>query len=249
MPEKCPTSVRPGHQRRTDSIVRRLFVFLMRIFRQSQTTESASGHRIRHSNAEYHLTRSQLRRVIAAASSPRDHVLLRLFVETGIRRTEAATIKFSDIRADEQLLLIRNGKGGKLRLVPLTTELTRELMSLSRHVSDDFVFPGRNGRPLSPRQINRIVAEAGKRAGVQNPNPAQQQITCHLFRHSFARLWKQHNGSIETLSKVLGHASQRTTWDLYGTEGLSDVQTNYRKMMRKLDISQQNQEDQGETKR
>ena len=96
------------------------------------------------------------------------------------------------------------------------------------------VFQSRNGQYLSVRQINRIVANTGRRADVKNPNPKYDQITPHLFRHSFARLWKDRGGDIETLSKIMGHRSVKTTWDLYGTQGLSDVRRNYSQIMRKL---------------
>jgi integrase len=75
------------------------------------------------------------------------------------------------------------------------------------------------------------VAQAGVRSGIRNPNPKYQHLTCHLFRHSFARVWKARGGSIESLSKILGHESVRTTWDEYGSESLEDVRRNYAKIM------------------
>ncbi len=186
------------------------------------------------SNGEYHLTRRQLERLIRAGSSIRDRTLLLLFAETGMRRSEACGLRVSDIRFPERLLLVRNGKGGKSRLVPMTERLTLELRRLSDAGNRDSLFTGRSGRSLSVRQANRIVADAGRRAGVRNPNPRQSQVTCHLFRHSFARLWKEQNGSIESLSKILGHASVKTTWDLYGTEGLREIQGNYLRTMRRI---------------
>jgi integrase len=91
----------------------------------------------------------------------------------------------------------------------------------------------RNGQ-LTLRQVNWIVAQAGKASGVQNPNPAHQYITCHLARHSFAREWKKRGGSIETLPKILGHTSLKTTLDEYGTEDLQTVQENYSRVMRDM---------------
>jgi integrase len=76
--------------------------------------------------------------------------------------------------------------------------------------------------------VNRIVTAAGERAGVKNPNPASDgRLTCHLFRHTFARHWKQRGGDIESLAQILGHASSSTTVDLYGTLSIDDVQQNY----------------------
>ena len=84
------------------------------------------------------------------------------------------------------------------------------------------------------RQIKRIIVNAGKKAGVENPNPKYENITCHLFRHTFARLWKEKQGSIETLSTILGHESVRTTWDVYGKESLEDIKHNYNKVIKQM---------------
>lgn len=94
------------------------------------------------------------------------------------------------------------------------------------------IFLSLRGLPISTRSLNRIVADAGQRAGIKNPNPKYNgQLTCHLFRHSFARTWKGKGGSIESLSKILGHSSTATTIDLYGTESIDDVQANYERIM------------------
>ena len=75
------------------------------------------------------------------------------------------------------------------------------------------------------------MAWAGKKAGVENPNPKYKNLTPHLFRHSFAREWKKQGGSIESLSKILGHTSVKTTLDEYGTEDIDQVQENYERVM------------------
>jgi len=178
-------------------------------------------------DGEFHLTAEQLHRIVRAGGSLRNQVMLQTFVQTGIRRSELAALSVSDISQGRQLLVIRQGKGDKMRLVPVSGALLADLMELIGQRTAGHVFLSRNGGGLSTRQINRIVAAAGRRAGVTNPNPKYRQITCHLFRHSFARLWKSAGGSLESLSKILGHASVKTTIDVYGTESLADVQRNY----------------------
>jgi integrase/recombinase XerD len=195
-----------------------------------------NGNRRWTSNAEYHLTRRQLARVIAATNNARDRVLLRLLAETGIRRSEAVALNTDDLCLQESTLIVRHGKGDKSRLIPVTSGLARELEELCDSREDSPVFRSRLGRRLSTRQVNRIVAGAGERADVQHPNPGRTRLTCHVFRHTFARLWKDAGGSIETLSYVLGHASQSTTLDMYGREGIGDVRNNYAETIRKMRI-------------
>lgn len=180
-----------------------------------------------HKNAEYHLTRAQLQALIAEAMTPRDRALIALFVETGIRRFEAADLESPDVDLAEGWLVVRRGKGGRLRLLPLSARLCALLQPLLADRPTGPLFRGMSGRSLSTRQINRIVAGTGQRAGLHNPNPLRRHITCHLIRHSFARLWKDAGGNIETLAKILGHVSVKTTWDLYGTQSIEDVKRHY----------------------
>ena len=176
----------------------------------------------------------QVHQIIEACQSPRDRVLIQILAFTGIRRAEAAYLEYGDIDWTDSLMVIRNGKGGKQRLVPLSEALLKSISDLVNANTVGAVFRNRDGGRLSLRQINRIVAVAGKRAGIRNPNPKHSNITCHLFRHTFARLWKQQNGSMESLSYLMGHSSQATTMDLYGKESIRDMQENYRKILNKM---------------
>lgn len=188
-------------------------------------------------NGEYHLTARQITTLIESDPNPRNRAIIRLLTETGIRRSELAALDVTDLLASQFLIVVRRGKGGKMRMLPLAGPLKREIEHLAEERQSGPLFASKAGSRLSVRQINRIVGQAGKRAGIVSPNPRHTQITCHLLRHSFARLWKENGGSIETLSKILGHASIKTTMDVYGTESWADVQRNYARMMAKLNPS------------
>lgn len=179
-----------------------------------------------------------IRKLIYAAENSRDRCLLATLATTGMRRAEAAALDVRDVDLKRRRLTIRHGKGRKDRIVPISTELASDLKFLVKGRSRGPVFPGRrlrrHGRevmPLTIRQINRIVAEAGERAGVTHPDPKKQAITPHLLRHSFARTWKARGGNIESLADILGHASTATTLDLYGTPSLDDTQEAYDRIM------------------
>ena len=190
--------------------------------------------RLQFANGAYSLTAKEIERLIFAANNPRDRVLLLVLCETGIRRFEASAIAWENIDIVRRLLTVRNGKGGKRRVIPITERLSRELELLAEGARHEAVFYSRQAGSLSVRQVNRIVALAGRRAGIKHPNPRYRDVTCHLLRHTFARLWKSHEGSIESLSKILGHTSVKTTWDVYGTESWQDVQTNYQTMIARM---------------
>lgn len=185
-------------------------------------------------NGAYSLTAGEVRRLIRAQVNIRDRALVRLLAETGLRRSEAAGLESGDIDFEHKVIVVREGKGRKMRIVPMTLELAKELSQLKGPNANGYLFTSRQARGLSQRQINRIMAQAGKRAGIRSPNPRHQQITCHLLRHTFARLWKTSGGGIESLSAILGHASVKTTWDTYGRESLGDIQHNYNETVARM---------------
>ena len=227
-----PSSTTQGPIRHTLSKLRRFVaVTITNALPRLVAADKVNGRRAKSSNAEYHLTASQLHLLIRSAASFRDRVLVQVLVETGIRRAEVAALQVEDVRRDDGLLVIRHGKGGKLRVVPIARDLSVDLGVLCASRSGGPLFASEGESRLSLRHINRIVARAGRLAGIQNPNPRQRHISCHLLRHSFARLWKAEGGSIDTLARIMGHASVKTTWDLYGREGIEDVKRNYLKVM------------------
>ena len=186
-------------------------------------------------DSEYHLSKRDLRKLIHAAESFRDRCILKTLAMTAVRRFELANLDIRDIDFERRRLYIREGKGGKERTIPVSEDLLGDLRHLLGRRRQGPVFASaRGGGKLSVRQINQLVAKAGKKAGVENPNPKYKNITCHLFRHTFAREWKRQEGSIETLSKILGHTSVKTTLDEYGTEDLTEVQENYEKVIEEM---------------
>ena len=234
MLNKRPVSGKVGRIRTLAGIIRHSLGYVKslmtrRIGKRRVALKNRTG-----SNAEYHLTLKQIEKIINASQCLRDRVLIQILAFTGIRRAETAALEVNDILRNEKLLRIRFGKGNKQRLVPLPDFVLAGIQSLIGQQTIGAIFLSRNGQELSCRQLNRIVGKAGRDAGVNNPNPKYGNITCHLFRHSFARHWKDKQGSIESLSKILGHTSVKTTWDLYGTESLEDIQRNYETMIKRF---------------
>ncbi|MBV9477366.1 MAG: site-specific integrase [Acidobacteria bacterium] len=185
-------------------------------------------------NSEFHLTPEELSTLIAGAQSERDRLMVLVLAFTGIRRAELRSLRPADIDSVTERLIVRRGKGGKQRIVFLPKRVALDVCRYAGAHAEAFVFPGRNGGPMSLRNINYILTRVGKHAGVATPNPRYVGIGPHLLRHSFARNWKRSGGSIESLQKMLGHASAKTTLDCYGTEDLREVEANYRERCSRL---------------
>ena len=164
------------------------------------------------------LTAEEAERVMAAVElgSPiglRDRALLEVLYATGMRRHEIAALELGDIEVERCVVLIREGKGGKDRLLPLGERalywvgeyLERGRPALAWNAEDKTLFLGAEGKPLSPLWLSTLVAkrvdaaELGKRGG------------CHLWRHTMATLMLEGGADIRFIQAMLGHAEISTT--------------------------------------
>jgi integrase/recombinase XerC len=184
-------------------------------------------------DSEYTLTSRELKKLIGAAPNLRDRTLIKLLAVTGLRRFEIRDLDLRDIDFKNRILHIV-GKGDKERDVPCPEEVLTDIRYLVGSRKTGTVFQSNRGGPFVLHHINRILAKTGKRAGLENPNPKYIVLNPHLLRHTFARLWKDKGYSIESLSKILGHTSVKTTLDEYGTEDLKRVQANYDEAMAEI---------------
>ena len=184
--------------------------------------------------SEYHLSKQEIKKLINAAPSFRDRCILKTLAQTAIRRFELINLDVRDIDWERRLVHIREGKGGKERTIPCSEELLADLKHLVGNRKTGLVFQSNRGKGFDLSQVNKIVAKVGRMAGLENPNPRYKNINPHLLRHSFARLWKDAGKSTESLSKILGHTSVKTTLDEYGTEDIGTVKENYDQVINEI---------------
>jgi integrase/recombinase XerD len=95
----------------------------------------------------------------------------------------------------------------KERWVPLSAEARRELREYLevRPQRSGPLFFSRTYQPLTGRDVQRVVAEAARRAGLE------KRVTPHTLRHTFATRFLQAGGDLATLQTVLGHSNLSTT--------------------------------------
>jgi integrase/recombinase XerD len=182
----------------------------------------------------YALTPEEIRELIYAVSNnPRDRCIIKLLAYTGMRREELQALDVQDVDFDRSLIIIRKGKFGKARTVPVAKDVLGDLKFLIGERLKGPLFASQKSERISLRQINEIVAKAGRLANIKNPNPKRRHINPHLLRHSFSRNFLKAGGRLEVLMQLLGHASIRTTIDTYGIPSQEDILIEYEKL-RKL---------------
>ena len=142
----------------------------------------------------------------------RDRAMLELLYATGMRASELAGIKVSDLNLDVGYLRCI-GKGSKERIIPVgktaaaaTKDYLRELRPvLAGKFSGDFLLLSRTGRSMSRIEIWRLVRKYALRAGMP------RNLTVHTLRHCFATHLLAGGADLRSVQEMLGHADIATT--------------------------------------
>lgn len=155
------------------------------------------------------LSETEVRRLLEAATSLRDKLMLGIMYAAGLRVSEVVRLRWEDLDFERNTIHIHQGKGHKDRLVMLPTSFQPVLAKFSElNAHRGYLFPSggsRKGRHLSPRTAQRAMEHAVKLAGITKP------ATCHSLRHSFATHLLEHGTDIRFIQKLLGHARLETT--------------------------------------
>lgn len=163
------------------------------------------------------LTNNEVERVLQQAvlsDHPlRDRAMLETLYASGIRRAELTHLKLDDIDLDQHTLMVREGKGKKDRLLPISDRaahwieryLTEARPTLIIEPDEGFLFLHHKGHALSPHQLSDRVRHFLERAGIKKPG------ACHLFRHTMATLMLENGADIRFIQAMLGHADISTT--------------------------------------
>lgn len=153
------------------------------------------------------LTKNEVQRIITAISNTKHKLIIETVYGCGLRVSEAAKLKKDDIRFEEGILFVRQGKGNKDRVVSLPFTLSKRLESyiLLRNDENSYVFDSARGGRLTEATIEKIVDKAASIAGIiKNVHP-------HTLRHSYATHLLENGTDIHIIQKLLGHSDVRTT--------------------------------------
>ncbi len=180
---------------------------------------------------EHFLPLEEIDRIINAAPTFRDRVMIEVLAHAGLRRAELRDLQINDVDFEARHIYVREGKGKKPRTCRVVEQTLRDIKQLigNRLKGNVFTSPKNYPNGLSLKQINEIVAKCARRAGVRHPNPGKQQINPHLFRHSFVRQKLKEGVPIYIVQKMVGHKSIKTTIDIYGTPSQQDIDEAYDK--------------------
>src|SRR5262249_56614748 len=119
------------------------------------------------------LSPEEVARLLDAARPGRERVLLKTAYACGLRLMEVLNLQVQDIDSARMLVHVRQGKGNKDRLVPLSLKLLRELRAYWRRYRPArwlFCTQGRQG-PVHPATVQRQLRRGGVPAGAPTTGP------------------------------------------------------------------------------
>lgn len=140
----------------------------------------------------------------------RDKAIMELFYSSGLRLSELAGLKWSQVDLAAGLITVV-GKGNKTRMVPVgsyaATALVnwRKVRATFAGFEDPHVFLSKLGNPISTRSIQVRIRYWAQRQGLL------QKVYPHLLRHSFASHLLESSGDLRAVQELLGHADISTT--------------------------------------
>lgn len=215
-------TVRAGHAPRTSarrlSTLRQFFGFL---YAEGQRPDNPAlvidsprqGRRLPKT-----LNESQVSVLLTAARNSPGHdgrrlsCLLELLYASGLRVSELVSLPIAAVNRDPRIILV-TGKGGKERLVPLTT-VAREAIAIylpdRRQFGDAksvYLFPSRSrAGHLTRRRVGQMLEALALAAGLD-----RSQVSPHVLRHAFATHLLSHGADLRSVQEMLGHADISTT--------------------------------------
>jgi integrase/recombinase XerD len=144
----------------------------------------------------------------------RDHALLLIAVQTGLRNTEIRSLRRQDVQLDSSPHIRCVGKGRKTRATPLQPEvaaLLKEWLAQQPGAHDDPLFPSTRGGPLSADALQRLVTKYSVAARRVCPSLTGKIVTPHTLRHAAAMSLLHRGVDLSVIALWLGHESTETT--------------------------------------
>lgn len=148
----------------------------------------------------------------------------------GLRFSEATALLIQDLDESNKTIVVREGKGGKERLLPIPGLLINEIKKIVGDRKTGLIF-------LSKKSASRVVDVRRAIKNARKEAKIEKAITPHSFRHTYATHLMGLGINIKIIQLLLGHARESTTADMYthGTiEHMRSAQSTLEKQYKKI---------------
>ena len=153
------------------------------------------------------LSKQEVKLILEAHSNIKHRMMLSLIYSCGLRCGELLALQPHHIDSKRNVVLLKNAKGKKDRIVPLSPkilEMLREYYKLYK--PKVYLFEGKTeGKPYDDRSLQQVLKQAIKKANITKP------VTLHWLRHSYATHLLESGTDLRYIQELLGHNSSKTT--------------------------------------
>ena len=171
------------------------------------------------------LTPYQLEEVRWNTVDVREKALVDFLFSTGLRASECANVRLSDITWDKRSVHVRHGKGDKERVVYFNAESEVSLKEYIKTRTDGtdglFVSMKAPHQPLQSHALENIIKKVSERTGIH--------VYPHKLRHTFATVGLRSGMPLEKLQALMGHAKPETTL-IYAKQDQTDLQMEHQRV-------------------
>ncbi len=153
------------------------------------------------------LSKEEVKLILNAHSNYKHRMMLSLIYSCGLRCGELLVLKPVNIDSKRNIVLLKNAKGKKDRIVPLSPfilEMLREYFKLFKPKT--YLFEGKTpGELYSEKSLQSVLKQALQKVGIKKP------VTLHWLRHSYATHLLESGTDLRYIQELLGHSSSKTT--------------------------------------
>lgn len=153
------------------------------------------------------ISKEQVKAILEIHSNIKHRAMLSVIYSCGLRRSELLNLKPSDIDSKRNVVIIRQSKGRKDRIVPLSAKILEMLQFYYKlYKPKVWLFEGQQeGMPYSEKSLENILKQALVKANIKLP------VTLHWLRHSYATHLLESGTDLRFIQELLGHNSSKTT--------------------------------------
>lgn len=153
------------------------------------------------------LSKEEIKLILNAHSNVKHKMMLSLIYSCGLRCGELLALQPVHIDSLRNIVLLKNSKGKKDRIVPLSTKILEMLRDYYKvYKPKTYLFEGQTtGLQYDARSLQLILKQALQKTGIKKP------ATLHWLRHSYATHLLESGTDLRYIQELLGHSSSKTT--------------------------------------
>jgi len=156
------------------------------------------------------LSKEEIKLILEGIINNKHRAMLSLIYACGLRCGELLSLKPEHIDSKRNLIIIKQAKGNKDRVAPLSTKLIELLRTYyKQYKPKNYLFEGQEqGEAYTARSLQQVLKQSVSKAGIKKP------VTLHWLRHSFATHLLENGTDLRYIQEILGH-SRSTTTEIY----------------------------------